>query len=59
MNCLAVLTAVTSSGVAVIQPIFQPVKENVLPAELTVTVRSRMPGNWAIGMCSPSNTRCS
>ena len=26
------------------QPIFQPVKENVLPAELTVTVRSRMPG---------------
>jgi hypothetical protein len=34
MNCLVVLTAVTSSGVAMTQPIFQPVKENVLPAEL-------------------------
>ena len=26
------------------QPIFQPVNENVLPAEEIVTVRSRMPG---------------
>ena len=48
-NCLAVLTAVTSSGVALTQPIFQPVKENVLPAEETETVRSRMPGSVAIG----------
>lgn len=58
-NCLAVRTAVTSSGVPVTQPIFHPVKENVLPPELIVTVRSRMPGRVAIGMCWPSNTRCS
>ena len=56
---MAVFTAVTSSGAALTQPIFQPVKENVLPAELTDTVRSRMPGNSAIGTCSPSKTRCS
>src|ERR1035441_10977547 len=57
MNCLVVLTAVTSSGAALTQPIFQPVNENVLPAELIVTVRSRIPGNEAIGTCSPLNTR--
>ena len=56
---MTVLTAVTSSGVAVTQPIFQPVNENVLPAELIGAVRSRMPGNGAIGTCSPSKTRCS
>jgi hypothetical protein len=56
---LVVFTAATSSGVALTQPIFQPVKENVLPAELTDTVRSRIPGNWTIGTCSPSKTRCS
>ena len=39
--------------------IFQPVSENVLPVELSVTVRSRIPGSVAIGMCRPSNTRCS
>ena len=43
----------------VTQPIFQPVKENVLPAELIVTVRSAMPGRVAIGTCRPSKTRCS
>ena len=58
-NCLVVLTAVTRSAQAVTQPIFQPVNENVLPAELIVTVRSRIPGSDAIGTCSPSNTRCS
>ena len=41
------------------QPIFQPVKEKVLPADDTVTVRSRMPGNDARGRCSPSKTMCS
>ena len=56
---MTVRTAVTSSGVPVTQPIFQPVNENVLAAELIVTVRSRMPGRVAIGMCSPSKTRCS
>ncbi len=33
--------------------------ENVLPADEIVTVRSRIPGNVASGMCSPSNSRCS
>jgi hypothetical protein len=56
---LAERTAVTRAGLAVIQPIFQPVSENVLPALLMLTVRSRMPGNDARGMCSPSKTRCS
>ena len=37
----------------VTQPIFQPVNENVLPAELIDTVRSRIPGSEAIGRCSP------
>ena len=46
-------TAATSSAVAVTQPIFQPVNENVLPAELIDTVRSRMPGSEPIGTCSP------
>ena len=59
MNCLAVRTAVTSSSGPHTQPIFQPVKLNVLPAELMVSVRSAMPGKVASGRCSPSNTRCS
>ena len=59
-NCLAVWTAATSSRGPVAQPIFQPVKENVLPAEEIVTVRSAIPGSVASGTCSrPSNTRCS
>ena len=37
-------TAVSSAGGALTQPIFQPVNENVLPADEIVTVRSRMPG---------------
>ena len=42
------------------QPTFQPVKENVLPAEEMVTVRSRMPGSVASGdVLGPSKTRCS
>ena len=41
---MAVRTAATSSRGPVAQPIFQPVKENVLPAEEIVTVRSRHPG---------------
>ena len=35
------------------QPTRQPVTEYVLDSELIVTVRSRMPGSVAIGMCSP------
>jgi len=50
---------VTRALVPVTQPTFHPVNEKVLPAELIVTVRSRMPGSEAIGMCSPSNTMCS
>ena len=44
----------------VAQPIFQPVTENVLPAEESVTVRSAIPGSVASGTCSrPSKVRCS
>ncbi|CAM5663122.1 hypothetical protein SFUMM280S_08318 [Streptomyces fumanus] len=58
--CFAERTAATSAGAAVIQPTFQPVKLYVLPAELIVTVRSRIPGKLASGTCSaPSKTRCS
>ena len=52
-------TAVTSSAGPHTHPTFQPVKLNVLPAELIVSVRSAMPGKVASGRCSPSNTRCS
>ena len=48
-----------SGGGAHAQPVFQPVIENVLPADEIVTVRSRIPGSVAIGTCSPSYTRCS
>ena len=59
-NCFAVWTADTSSRGPVAQPIFQPVTENVLPAEESVTVRSAIPGSVASGMCSrPSKVRCS
>ena len=58
-HCLAVRTAATSSGRAHTQPIFQPVTAKVLPPLEMVTVRSAMPGSVAMGMCSPSNTRCS
>ena len=50
---MAVRTAATSSADAVTQPTFQPVNENVLPAEEIDTVRSRMPGSVATGMCAP------
>jgi hypothetical protein len=46
---LAVRTAATNEGVPVTQPIFQPVNENVLPADEIETVRSRMPGKVTIG----------
>ena len=36
-----------------IQPIRHPVTLKVFDAPLMVTVRSRMPGSVAIGMCSP------
>ena len=53
-------TAATSAGGAQSQPTFHPVNEKVLPDEEIVTVRSRMPGSVASGMCSrPSKTRCS
>ena len=44
-NCLTALISVISSAGPSAQPIFQPVAENVLPAEEIRTVRSRMPGN--------------
>ena len=59
MNCLAPRVAATSSAGPHAQPVFQPVTENVLPTEDTVSVRSAIPGSVASGTCSPSNTRCS
>ena len=50
-NCLAVFTAVTTSGVPVTQPIFQPVTEKVLPALPIDTVRSAIPSYDASGLC--------
>ena len=44
------------------QPIFQPVQENVLPADEIRSVRSRMPGRVARGMWADAasvKTRCS
>ena len=58
-NCLAVRTACVRTGGAQVQPTFQPVQENVFPAEEIVTVRSRIPGSVAIGTCSTPKTRCS
>ena len=58
-NCFTVRTASTSGAGAHAQPVFHPVIENVFPADEIVTVRSRIPGIVAIGMCSPSYTRCS
>ena len=59
-NCLAVVTAVTTDGDPVTQPIFQPVTANVFPALLIDTVRSAIPSYDASGRCSsPSYTRCS
>ena len=53
-------TAATSSAGPLTQPTFQPVTENVLPAEDTVSVRPAIPGSVAIGTCRwPSKTRCS
>ena len=34
-------------------------EQKVFPPDEMVSVRSRIPGNVASGMCSPSNTRCS
>ncbi len=49
-----------SGGAAQTKPIFQPVNENILPAEPTLMVRSRIPGTVISGMCSrPSKTTCS
>ena len=53
-------TADTSGAGPQIQPIFQPVTLKVLPALLTTSVRSRMPGSVAIERCrAPLKTRCS
>ncbi len=54
-----VRTASTRSGVAVAQPTFHPVNENVLPAEPIETTRPRMPSMVASGTCATSNVRCS
>ena len=58
-NWWTVRTAAARSGGAHVQPIFQPVRLNVFPAEEMVTVRSRMPGSEAIGTWAPSKTMCS
>jgi len=58
-NWWAARNAAARGGAAQVHPIFQPVKLKVLPADETVTVRSRMPGSPASGTCSPSNTTCS
>jgi len=58
--CFTVATARTSGAGAQIQPTFHPVTENVLPAELTDTVRSRIPGRVESGTWrAPSYVRCS
>ena len=63
-NCLTARTASTSSRGPCTQPTFQPVTENVLPADEMVSVRSAIPGSVAIGTCSPpvgpsEKSRCS
>ena len=52
-------TAVTSSGLPVTQPTFQPVNPNIFAAELIVTVRSDIPGSETMGTWMPSYTMCS
>ncbi len=47
-----------SSGLAIVQPIRQPVTEYVFDIESMAIVRSAIPGSVASGMCSPSNTMC-
>ena len=59
MNWCAERTAFERSGGAIAQPIFQPVRENVLPKDDKVTVRSHIPGRVAIEMWVPSKTMCS
>ena len=42
------------------KPTFQPVSENILPAEPILTVRSRMPASPSANVARrPSNTTCS
>jgi hypothetical protein len=55
-----VRTADTSGAGPQIQPTFQPVTLNVLPALPTTRMRSRMPGTVAREACrAPVKTRCS
>ena len=58
-NCFTVRTAATRCSGPLSQPIFQPVKENVFPAEEMVRVRSAAPGSVATGMWRTPNVRCS
>jgi hypothetical protein len=51
---LAARTAASSGAGAQAQPIFQPVKPKVFPAEEIVTVRSPIPGSVARGTWRPS-----
>ena len=48
-HCFAERTAATRSAGPVTHPIFQPVNENVLPADEIVSVRSPMPGSVQSG----------
>ena len=49
-----------SAAGPMIQPIFQPVSEKILPAEPTRTVRARIPGRVEGGTwVRPSKVRCS
>ena len=49
MNWCALVTTSTSAGGPVTQPTFQPVSENIFPAEPMRTQRSRMPGRLISG----------
>ncbi len=49
-----------NAGAAQAQPTFQPVIEKILPADPTLTVRSRMPGSAISGRwAAPSKLTCS
>src|SRR3712207_9481850 len=48
--------AETRGAGPVAQPTFQPVHENVLPADEIRSVRSRMPGNEASGTCGAARS---
>ena len=59
-NWCALAMADSRRGAAQTKPTFQPVSENIFPAEPILTVRSAMPGRPISGMCRrPSKITCS